>query len=277
MRTPLWRNAAPLNSSYGYLQVFTGRSLDQVGAECVFVDPAIAIDGGYAQVVPASGRGAVLIVLPESEGLEGWRMLFNDPTPRSVTFEGFYSMEVYTEAWAAHEWKGAAMSWNPPTSATIAAGGSKRLSFRLTSAPSVREVPTALLRAGRPVVVAAVPGYIISPEMQNVTVVVSRTSEHTVESASVDPRGSLVLCSHTLPAPLGTTHCHSSENSVHVDNGTTSLGIAAVLSGHATVTLVWSDKSRLSIQYFVHPASSEHIRHYSRTLGQNNWSYHLPL
>lgn len=41
-------------------------------------------------MVPASGVGAVLLMMPDNNasGFEGWRMLTDDNLPRGVTFEG---------------------------------------------------------------------------------------------------------------------------------------------------------------------------------------------
>jgi hypothetical protein len=105
-------------------------------------------------------------------GIEGWRMITEDPTPRGVTFEGFYELMSHTKGWAQNEWA-KAEPWNPATSRWIipdanhtsgdSGSGSNTTSFtyRLTLAPSLQEVGETLLALGRPTV-SAIPGYTLS-------------------------------------------------------------------------------------------------------------------
>ena len=63
-----------------------------------------------------TGDGPVLLVLPEAPAAaEAWRMLETDPTPRSVTFEGFYELLLhskgYTEAEVSEFEEGRRVVW----------------------------------------------------------------------------------------------------------------------------------------------------------------------
>jgi hypothetical protein len=89
--------------------ILSGRSLDEAHARSVFYDPYIGNDAGYVQVVRLSGQGPVLLVVPDgATPFEAWKPiltppretqeetppLFTDPTPRGVTFEGFFDWMV---------------------------------------------------------------------------------------------------------------------------------------------------------------------------------------
>ena len=194
-------------SSFGvsmiFNQFFTGRSLDQVATQCSFTEPSIALQAGYVSVVSTTGTGPVLLVLPEQaqsssispasslmaaqHGFEGWRMITEDPTPRGVTFEGFYELMAHTKAWAKNEWaEVTGEPWNPATSRWInpesssgdnttgSVPNSASFAYRLTLAPSLQEVGKTLLELGRPVV-SAIPGYTLSmPSMSGSNLVAVR-------------------------------------------------------------------------------------------------------
>src|SRR5690606_37872686 len=68
------------------------KSLDEAHAKNVFFDPYIGKDAGYMQVNRLHGNGPSLLVLPsENAGFEAYNPLNTDPTPRSITFEGFHA------------------------------------------------------------------------------------------------------------------------------------------------------------------------------------------
>lgn len=111
--------------------VLNDRTLDQAHALCSFYDPYIGEDAGYLQVTRLSGHGPALVVVPDGKTpfeaynpiLGGRRPRGNvpidvpvltDPTPRGMTFEGFFEWMVHSQAYAEDEWK-KAPQWNPPT------------------------------------------------------------------------------------------------------------------------------------------------------------------
>src|SRR5205807_8354379 len=98
--------------------VLNGRSLEQAHAICSFYDPYIGEDAGYLQVTRLSGHGPALVVVPDGktpfeaynpilDKPDPWgaKPVFTDPTPRGITFEGFYEWMLHTQAYAENEWK----------------------------------------------------------------------------------------------------------------------------------------------------------------------------
>ena len=49
----------------------------------------------FEQVVRTTGMNATLLVLPEMGSFEAWRMLLDDRSARSVTFEGWYALMMH--------------------------------------------------------------------------------------------------------------------------------------------------------------------------------------
>ena len=131
--------------AFGAAMVFnnliTGRSLDETHDKCSFADPYIGGGAGYLQVTRLNGQGPALLVLPENEtSFEAYRPLYDDPTSRDVTFEGFYEWMVHTKAYAQNEWK-LTQPWNPATSRTLKSGQSAVYGFRFVLADGSNPSP----------------------------------------------------------------------------------------------------------------------------------------
>ncbi|KAH7348769.1 hypothetical protein BKA65DRAFT_455187 [Rhexocercosporidium sp. MPI-PUGE-AT-0058] len=144
--------------------IFTGRTAEDTQANCSLTDPNIGLAGGYLRVTPLEGAGASLVVTPlNGTSFEGWRFLHEDTSTalayQSQVFEGFYSWEVHTLAYAEREWK-ATTPWNPPTSKTLASGESATYGLRFSLAADVRSIEETVKRANTPLAIG-VPGYII--------------------------------------------------------------------------------------------------------------------
>lgn len=136
------------------------KSLDEAHAKNVFFDPYIGKDAGYMQVNRLHGNGPSLLVLPsENAGFEAYNPLNTDPTPRSITFEGFHEWLIHSKAYAETEWQNV-NPWNQPTSSILKPGETKNFSLRFVLAPSIKEIESTLLANNRPVAIAA-PGYVI--------------------------------------------------------------------------------------------------------------------
>lgn len=136
------------------------KNLDKAHAENVFYDPYIGKDAGYLQVNHLHGNGASLLVLPEKNtGFEAYNPLLTDPTPKSITFEGFHEWMVHTKAYAETDWKGVEQ-WNVPTSTTLKPGETKTYGLRFVVAPSIKEIESELIAQERPVAIGA-PGYLV--------------------------------------------------------------------------------------------------------------------
>lgn len=192
---------------------WTGLSLEQNAATCSLTDPYIGSDAGYLRVVRITGSGPVLLVAPSPMGcagsmdpvfcgarFEAWRLIEDDPAPRSVTFEGFYAWSVASLAWAQNEWS-QAQPWNPATSIVLSPGQRAVIGFRLwTGAEDVAHIDEALLRAQRPVV-RPIPGTVLTPDMQTAQLLVQLPINMTVQQIVADPAPALQIGVPSSPRP----------------------------------------------------------------------------
>jgi Family of unknown function (DUF5695) len=158
--------------------IMNGKTLEQAYSECSFYDPYIGEDAGYLQVVRLTGKGPVLLVVPEGHTpfeaykpildrrsrTDGKGLLLNDPTPRGATFEGFYDWMVHSAGFTETDWKGV-QEWNPGTEAVVEPGKSLSYGLRFLVAPSLREIDSTLTAHHRPVAFG-VPGYILPTDLQ---------------------------------------------------------------------------------------------------------------
>jgi len=153
--------------------VMSGKSLDEAHAVCSFSDPSIALDGGYVQVTRLNGHGPALVVVPDGEtpfeaynpiaGPHGRSRgpgaskaaLFEDLTPRNMTFEGFYEWMVASAAYRQNDWK-QAEPWNPATSLVLQPGQERTVGLRFLVANSIRAIEETLS-------INAVPSPSVSP------------------------------------------------------------------------------------------------------------------
>ncbi len=99
----------------------------------------------------------------DRKGRWGAAPVFTDPTPRGITFEGFYEWMVHSEAYAEHDWKNA-RPWNAPTSLTLAPGESKSYGVKFLVSDSIRTIEKTLCgqsspRCGWSAGVRAAPGH----------------------------------------------------------------------------------------------------------------------
>jgi hypothetical protein len=179
--------------------VLTGRTLDQAHAICSFYDPYIGEDAGYLQVTRLSGHGPALVVVPDGktpfeayspipDSPRGQARLFSDPTPRTVTFEGFMDWMVHSQAYAEDAWKNAA-PWNPPTMATLAPGQSRNYGLRFLLSDSIRGIEKTLASAKRPVAVG-LPGYILPMDIEGSLFL---KAPQAVRAVEVEPRDALTI------------------------------------------------------------------------------------
>src|SRR5690606_9107807 len=115
---------------------------------------------GYLQVNRLHGEGPVLLVLPhENAAFEAYRPLNDDPTPRSIVFEGFHEWMIHSKAYAETEWKGVEQ-WNAPTSSFLQPGETTSVALRFVMAPGIRQIEETLAEQNRPVAVGT-PGYVV--------------------------------------------------------------------------------------------------------------------
>lgn len=184
--------------------VLNNRTLEQAHAICSFYDPYIGMDAGYLQVTRLNGHGPALLVVPDGKTpfeayspILGTRrnrgssappapQIFTDPTPRGMTFEGFYDWMIHTTAFAENEWKNA-QQWNPPTELTLAPGESKTYGLKFLVSDSIRDIESTLAANRRPVAVG-IPGYVVPTDLD---VRLFLNYAQPVRSILVEPAGAL--------------------------------------------------------------------------------------
>ena len=157
--------------SFGFPMEFNSIFTNRNNTEdvCSLTDPNIGMDGGFVRVTALTGTGPVLLVTPiGSTPFEAWRFLTEDDSSvlayQSQTFEGFYSWEVLTAAYAENEWDDV-QPWNTPSSKTLQPGESLKFGLKFSLASGVRDIDNAVTEAGIPSAVG-VPGFIIPQDME---------------------------------------------------------------------------------------------------------------
>ena len=177
--------------------IMNGKTLEEAHALCSFADPSIARDGGYVQVTRLNGHGPSLLVLPEGKTpLEAYRpiaqserrerAIFEEPTPRTMTFEGFYEWMVASKRFSDKEWKGVE-EWNESSSFELQPGESRVVGLRFVVAPEVRAIEKTLAEQHRPVAVG-LPGYIL-PQDEQASLFLHY--DKPVSSLKVEPEGAI--------------------------------------------------------------------------------------
>jgi len=241
--------------------VLNDRSLDEAHAKCSFYDPYIGEDAGYLQVTRLSGHGPALLVVPEGRTPfeaynpildRSWRRAahpaFTDPTPRGITFEGFYEWMVHSQAYAENEWK-AAQPWNPPTGLSLAPGESRSYGLKFLLSDSIRNIEKTLVANGRPVAVG-VPGYILPMDIE--ARLFLKASKN-VKSLTVSPEGALSI----------------------VENGSTNGWRAYTLKGktwgRSRLTVTYEDGSVQAIPYLSTKPEAEVVADMGHFLTTKAW------
>jgi hypothetical protein len=242
--------------------VLNERSLEEAHAKCSFYDPYIGEDAGYLQVTRLSGHGPALLVVPEGKtpfeaynpildhpGRRGAKLVFTDPTPRGITFEGFYEWMVHSQAYAENEWK-AAQPWNPATSLSLAPGESKTYGVKFLLSDSIRDIEKTLSENARPVAVG-VPGYVVPTDIDARLFLKSPKS---IKSMAVEPEGALVI---------------SDDGSLA--SGWKAYTVKGKTWGRSRLTVTYDDGSVQTIQYFVIKPETEAVGDMGRFATTKEW------
>ncbi len=167
--------------------ILEGKSLTETHAQNVFFDPYIGKDAGYLEVKRLSGRGPALLVLPkENMGFEAYRPLLDDPTPKSIVFEGFHEWMAHSMAYAEKEWQGVEQ-WNNPTSLILQPKETKNFSLKFVLSEGIKNIQETLVKEEHPVAVG-VPGYVLPQDVVG-QLFIDYKSE--VASLQIEPKGSL--------------------------------------------------------------------------------------
>lgn len=190
--------------------VITGHTLEQAHEICSFSDPYIGEDAGYLQVTRLNGHGPALVVAPDGQtpfeaynpilnnrGPDHKIEIFNDPTPRSMTFEGFYEWMAHSGAYQQNEWM-QAPPWNTATRFTLKPGESRVYGVKFLVSDSIRNIEKMLAENHRPVAVG-VPGYILPQDIQGHLFL---KYPQKVRSVSVEPEGAISFVKQK-PSPGG--------------------------------------------------------------------------
>ncbi len=242
--------------------ILNDRLLEQAHAKCVFYDPYIGEDAGYLQVTRLSGFGPTLVVVPDGKTpfeaygpilgnrrSETALVIFHDPTPRGVTFEGFYDWMVHSQAFAEDEWKDA-NPWNPPTSITLAPGESKTYGVRFLVSDSIRNIESTLAVNGRPVAVG-IPGYVLPTDLDAKLFL---KYAKPVKSVMAEPSGSIEI-----------------DEAGSASKGWKAYTLHGKSWGRARLSVTYSDGSLQTIHYFVTKPSSQVVADMGHFLTTKQW------
>ncbi len=241
--------------------VLSNRTLEQAHAVCSFYDPYIGEDAGYLQVTRLSGHGPALLVVPDGKTpFEAYNPILNrrrgeppqpftDPTPRGVTFEGFYDWMVYSKAFADNEWS-KAQPWNPPTMMELAPGESKTYGVKFLLSDEIRHLEETLAANQRPVAVG-IPGYVVPMDMDARLFL---KYPKAVKSISVEPSGAL-----------------SFQRAASTKDHWQAYTVRGKTWGRARVNVLYEDGLRQAIQYRVIKPEQEAVADLGHFLTTKQW------
>lgn len=242
--------------------ILTGRTLEQASTQCSFDDPYIGEDAGYVQVTRLNGHGPALVIIPEGHTpFEAWRpilnrrepngalRIFNDPTPRGITFEGFYEWMVYSGAYQQNEWKHA-QPWNPGNTLTLQPGQSRRFGLKFLLAPSIPQIQQTLLHHFRPVAVG-IPGYVLP---QDIHAQLFLHYHEPVRSITVDPVGAIAITPE-----------------VNTASGWMKYSLQGKTWGRVRLAITYKDGAVQSIGYFVIKPEQQAVSDLGHFLMTKQW------
>jgi len=253
--------------------VLNNRSLEEAHRKCSFYDPYIGEGAGYLQVTRLSGKGPALLVVPDGEtpfeaynpildrpNRWGAKPVFTDPTPRGITFEGFYEWMVHSQAYAENEWKDV-REWNPASSFTLAPGESKTYGVKFLLSDSIRSLERTLEQNRRPVAVG-IPGYILPTDIDGRLFLKYPLA---VKSLKVEPRGALSV------EPKSGVFTGSVSSRTPLDAGWAAFAVRAHEWGRARLTVTYADGLVQTIHYFVIKPEPEVVADMGRFLTTKDW------
>lgn len=230
--------------------ILEGKSLNETHAQNVFFDPYIGLDAGYLEVKRLSGQGPALLVLPqENLPFEAYRPLNDDPTPRSIVFEGFHEWMVYSKAYAENEWKGVSQ-WNTPTSLILEPGKSKSFSLKLVLSEGIENIQTTLKEEQQPVA-TGIPGYVI-PQDIIAQLFIDYSSD--ISTIAVEPKGAIKLKADGV-----------------TEKGVKKYTVEGKTWGRSVVTITYADGKKQTINYKVIKSESDVIKDFGHFLTTEQW------
>ncbi|HEX9601786.1 MAG TPA: DUF5695 domain-containing protein, partial [Mariniflexile sp.] len=230
--------------------ILEGKSLNETHAQNVFFDPYMGMDAGYLEVKRLSGRGSALLILPkENMSFEAYRPLLDDPTPRSIVFEGFHEWMVYSKAYADNEWKDAT-PWNKPTSLILKPNESKNFALKFVLSEGIEEIQEALIKEGQPVA-TSIPGYVIPQDIKSQLFLNYKSP---VNSFTIEPKGSIQI----------------------EEDGTTNKGLKKYTVrgkkwGRSRLTITYDDGVKQTINYKVIKSETDVVKDFGHFLTTAQW------
>ena len=145
--------------------ILEGKTLDEAHGQNVFFDPYMGMDAGYLEVKRLHGGGPGLLVVPEENApFENYRPLLDDPTRRSVVFEGFHEWMICSKAYAEDDWAGVTQ-WNETTAFKLQPGETRNISVRLALNSTIETTEKKLNDLSIPVAIG-VPGYVLPQDVE---------------------------------------------------------------------------------------------------------------
>ncbi len=230
--------------------ILEGKSLTETHAQNVFFDPYIGLDAGYLEVKRLNGRGPALLVLPEENmAFEAYRPLNDDPTPRSIVFEGFHEWMVYSKAYADNEWKGVEQ-WNKPTSLTLKPNDTKNFSLKLVPSKGIEDIQNTLKEENKPVT-TGIPGYVV-PLGTEAQLFIDYNSD--VASIDIEPKGTLKI----------------KENGA-TEKGAKKYTVEGKKWGRSRVTITYTNGLKQTINYKIIKSETEVIKDFGHFLTTEQW------
>jgi hypothetical protein len=242
--------------------VLNDRSLEQAHAICSFYDPYIGEDAGYLQVTRLNGHGPALLVIPDGKtpfeaynpildrkGRWDFQPIFTDPTPRGITFEGFYQWMVHTRAYAENEWRNA-QPWNPPSSLTLKPGESKTYGLKFVLSDSIRHIEATLTKNHRPVAIG-IPGYVLPEDVEGRLFL---NYDKPVTSLTVEPTSAIEI-RQDPPTP----------------HGQRAYTLRGKEWGRSRLTVKYADGTVQTIQYLVIKPSTQAVADMGHFLTTRQW------
>lgn len=238
--------------------ILTNRTPVDTTSKCVFIDPYTGLDAGYVQVARLTGTGPDMIVTPykNHSRFEGWRFLKEvqggDLEYQSHTFEGFYSWETLTKAYAENEWN-MTVPWNAPSSIILQSGQNVTFGLRFSSVQSVDQVESAADKLGLPVAVG-LPGYVLASDMSGKLFLRSNAP---VKAISTEPAGALSFTRSQTPANNTAWQAYDVTTTQARDR--------------VRVTLDYSDGRTQTVHYYVTDPAPDVFGKHAKFLTSEQW------
>jgi len=230
--------------------ILEGKSLNETHAQNVFFDPYIGMGAGYLEVKRLSGEGPALLVLPkENMAFEAYRPLLDDPTPRSIVFEGFHEWMPYSKAYADKEWKDA-KQWNAPRSLILAPGETKNFALKFVLAEGIEDIQNTLKKEERPIA-TSIPGYVIPQDVKSQLFLDYKSN---ISSFEVEPKGAIEI-----------------KKDSKTPKGVKKYTVLGKKWGRVRLTVNYADGLKQTINYKIIKPESEVIKDFGHFLTTKQW------